>query len=64
MLATAGLDYYNHNPGNAPDDGEKIITTPSSEDRLDTLAVARLRTPHSRVCPSADRSGMSAEAHG
>lgn len=40
-LKSAGLDYYNHNLDSSPEYYEKIITTRSYEDRLDTLANAR-----------------------
>ena len=62
-LATAGLDLYNHSPGNAPDDYETTITTRSHHDRLDTLAVVRLPKPRSQIRPPADRSGLSGAAH-
>ena len=37
MLAEAGLDYYNHNIDTSPENYEKVITTRTFEDRLDTL---------------------------
>ena len=37
MLADAGLDYYNHNIDTSPENYEKVITTRTFEDRLDTL---------------------------
>ncbi|MGH8539300.1 MAG: biotin synthase BioB, partial [Stenotrophobium sp.] len=40
-LADAGLDYYNHNLDTSPEFYEKIITTRTYEDRLDTLASVR-----------------------
>ncbi|MFC6674185.1 biotin synthase BioB [Marinobacterium aestuariivivens] len=36
-LAEAGLDYYNHNLDTSPEFYDKIITTRSYQDRLDTL---------------------------
>jgi biotin synthase len=36
-LADAGLDYYNHNIDTSPEFYDKIITTRTFEDRLDTL---------------------------
>jgi len=41
MLAEAGLDYYNHNIDSSPEYYERIITTRSFQDRLDTLANVR-----------------------
>ncbi|MGH8506812.1 MAG: biotin synthase BioB [Stenotrophobium sp.] len=40
-LADAGLDYYNHNLDTSPEFYDKIITTRTYEDRLDTLANVR-----------------------
>ena len=40
-LAEAGLDYYNHNLDTSPDYYEKIITTRTYQDRLDTLTAVR-----------------------
>jgi len=40
-LAEAGLDYYNHNLDTSPDFYDKIITTRSYQDRLDTLQHVR-----------------------
>ncbi len=40
-LADAGLDYYNHNLDTSPDFYDKIITTRSYQDRLDTLQHVR-----------------------
>ncbi len=37
MLAEAGLDYYNHNIDTSPENYEKVITTRSFDDRLETL---------------------------
>jgi biotin synthase len=47
-LKAAGLDYYNHNLDTSPDYYEKIITTRTFEDRLDTLAA--VRTAGMSVC--------------
>ncbi|HKE45892.1 MAG TPA: biotin synthase BioB [Steroidobacteraceae bacterium] len=40
-LKAAGLDYYNHNLDTSPEHYEKIITTRTYQDRLDTLAAVR-----------------------
>jgi biotin synthase len=40
-LKAAGLDYYNHNLDTSPEYYEKIITTRTYQDRLDTLAHVR-----------------------
>ncbi len=40
-LKTAGLDYYNHNIDTSPEYYEKVISTRSFEDRLDTLQAVR-----------------------
>lgn len=40
-LADAGLDYYNHNLDTSPEHYEKIITTRTYDDRLDTLQNVR-----------------------
>ena len=40
-LKTAGLDYYNHNLDSSAEHYEKIITTRTYQDRLDTLAAVR-----------------------
>ncbi len=40
-LAEAGLDYYNHNLDTSPEYYDKIITTRSYQDRLDTLKHVR-----------------------
>ncbi len=40
-LKEAGLDWYNHNLDTGPDHYEKIVSTRTYEDRLETLAVAR-----------------------
>ena len=41
MLAEAGLDYYNHNVDSSPEYYERVITTRSYEERLETLANVR-----------------------
>ena len=41
QLADAGLDYYNHNLDTSPEFYDKIITTRTYQDRLDTLANVR-----------------------
>jgi biotin synthase len=40
-LKEAGLDYYNHNLDTSPEHYQKIITTRTYQDRLDTLAAVR-----------------------
>src|SRR5258706_8239383 len=40
-LKAAGLDYYNHNIDTSPEYYEKIITTRTFQDRLDTLQAVR-----------------------
>ncbi|MGX9427742.1 biotin synthase BioB [Bradyrhizobium sp. LeoA1S1] len=40
-LAEAGLDFYNHNIDTSPEFYDKIITTRTLEDRIDTLAHVR-----------------------
>lgn len=40
-LKDAGLDYYNHNLDSAPEFYERIITTRTYQDRLDTLGYVR-----------------------
>src|SRR6202045_3649291 len=40
-LKAAGLDYYNHNIDTSPEYYEKIITTRTFQDRLDTLRAVR-----------------------
>ncbi|MBS0358974.1 MAG: biotin synthase BioB [Proteobacteria bacterium] len=40
-LKEAGLDYYNHNVDTSPEYYEKIITTRTYQDRLDTLEAVR-----------------------
>lgn len=41
MLKDAGLDYYNHNVDTSPEYYEKIITTHTLNDRLETLKTVR-----------------------
>jgi biotin synthase len=41
MLAEAGLDYYNHNIDSSPEYYERVITTRTMADRLDTLGHVR-----------------------
>ena len=40
-LKAAGLDYYNHNLDTSPEFYDRIITTRTYQDRLDTLAAVR-----------------------
>ena len=40
-LATAGLDYYNHNLDTSPEYYSEVVTTRTYQDRLDTLAHVR-----------------------
>lgn len=47
-LAEAGLDYYNHNLDTSPEYYDKVITTRSYQDRLDTLE--RVRAAGMNVC--------------
>ncbi len=47
-LADAGLDYYNHNLDTSPEYYEKIITTRTYKDRLDTLE--HVRDSGMKVC--------------
>jgi biotin synthase len=47
-LAEAGLDYYNHNLDSSPEYYEKIISTRTYEDRLETLA--RVRAAGVKIC--------------
>lgn len=67
-LAAAGLDYYNHNLDTSPGYYEKIITTRTYADRLDTLS--HVRAAGIRVCcggivgmgeSRADRAGLLAQ---
>ncbi len=48
QLASAGLDYYNHNLDTAPEFYGEVITTRGYRDRLDTLA--RVRAAGINVC--------------
>jgi len=41
MLSDAGLDYYNHNIDSSPEYYEKVITTRTFDDRLETLENVR-----------------------
>ena len=41
QLADAGLDYYNHNIDSSPEYYERVITTRTMDDRLDTLENVR-----------------------
>ena len=41
QLAEAGLDYYNHNIDSSPEYYERVISTRTMDDRLDTLANVR-----------------------
>ena len=41
QLAEAGLDYYNHNIDSSPEYYDRVITTRSFQDRLDTLGHVR-----------------------
>lgn len=41
MLSEAGLDYYNHNIDSSPEYYERVISTRTMADRLDTLANVR-----------------------
>jgi biotin synthase len=40
-LKTAGLDFYNHNLDTGPDYYDKVVTTRTYQDRLDTLEAVR-----------------------
>lgn len=48
QLAQAGLDYYNHNLDTSPEYYEKIITTRTYQERLDTLE--KVREAGMKVC--------------
>ncbi|QLE96893.1 biotin synthase BioB [Neptunomonas phycophila] len=48
QLADAGLDYYNHNLDTSPEFYDKIITTRSFQDRLDTLN--NVRNSGMKIC--------------
>ncbi|RIV84767.1 biotin synthase BioB [Aurantiacibacter xanthus] len=41
QLKAAGLDYYNHNVDSGPEYYERVVSTRSYEDRLDTLETVR-----------------------
>lgn len=67
-LAAAGLHYYNHNLDTSPEFYQRIITTRSYADRLETLA--HVRAAGIRVCcggivgmgeSRADRAGLLAQ---
>ncbi|WP_427901896.1 biotin synthase BioB [Motilimonas cestriensis] len=67
-LADAGLDYYNHNLDTSPEYYDKIITTRTYQDRLDTLD--HVRNSGMKVCSGGivglgesanDRSGLLAQ---
>ena len=67
-LAAAGLDFYNHNLDTSPEYYEKIISTRTWQDRIDTLA--RVRGAGIQVCcggiigmgeDEADRIGLLTE---
>ena len=40
-MKEAGIDYYNHNLDTGPDYYDKVVTTRTYQDRLDTLAAVR-----------------------
>src|SRR5690606_32513152 len=48
MLSEAGLDYYNHNIDTSPEHYEKVITTRTFDDRLETLE--NVRSSDLNVC--------------
>jgi biotin synthase len=65
QLAEAGLDYYNHNLDTSPEYYDKIITTRTYQERLDTLD--NVRSSGMKVCSGGivglgeagkDRSGL------
>ncbi|MFT7053473.1 MAG: biotin synthase [Psychromonas sp.] len=65
QLSDAGLDYYNHNLDTSPEYYDKIITTRTYQDRLDTLE--NVRNSGMKVCSGgivglgeggSDRSGL------
>lgn len=58
-LGRAGLDYYNHNLDTSPEYYDKIITTRSYQDRLDTLS--HVRDAGMKVC-SGGIVGMGEQA--
>lgn len=59
QLGQAGLDYYNHNLDTSPEYYDKIITTRSYQDRLDTLS--HVRDAGMKVC-SGGIVGMGEQA--
>jgi len=59
QLGDAGLDYYNHNLDTSPEYYDKIITTRSYQDRLDTLE--HVRDAGMKVC-SGGIVGMGEQA--
>ncbi|CCQ12052.1 Biotin synthase [Pseudoalteromonas luteoviolacea B = ATCC 29581] len=59
ILATAGLDYYNHNLDTSPEYYQQIITTRTYQDRLDTLT--HVRDAGMKVC-SGGIVGMGEQA--
>ncbi|MFT6030061.1 MAG: biotin synthase [Oleiphilaceae bacterium] len=59
QLGQAGLDYYNHNLDTSPEYYDKIITTRSYQDRLDTIS--HVRDAGMKVC-SGGIVGMGEEA--
>lgn len=67
-LAEAGLDYYNHNLDTSPEFYDKIITTRTYQDRLDTLS--HVRAAGMKICSGGiigmgesefDRAGLLVE---
>ncbi|WP_261833437.1 biotin synthase BioB [Vibrio ishigakensis] len=67
-LATAGLDYYNHNLDTSPEYYGNIITTRTYQDRLDTLS--HVRDAGMKICSGgiigmgeglSDRAGLLVE---
>jgi biotin synthase len=48
VLADAGLDYYNHNIDTSPEYYEKVVSTRTFNDRIETLA--RVRQAGMKVC--------------
>jgi biotin synthase len=59
QLGDAGLDYYNHNLDTSPEYYDKIITTRTYQDRLDTLS--HVRDAGMKVC-SGGIVGMGEQA--
>lgn len=68
QLATAGLDYYNHNLDTSPEFYGSIITTRTYQDRLDTLS--HVRDAGMKICSGGiigmgesanDRAGLLVE---